>query len=279
MPIVTCGLLSVLEQAGLPARARWDDALIITVDADAKAAAQAIADAPTPDIDALSWPTRRPQALGPSLREADNPLFAYRTLVADAGPTTRRLLRAVATDQALDSFGCPLRTRLLRGAKSDLSPFRDWGKLSPEALQEELEVGPTFKSGQSGRCLGLVPEVHTFGGTVGREPSEIGASSELLAVLLRHGIIALPPIGISMRNSYVVGGPLLTSNRSQLSWPQWSLDCGAIELRALYSMREIHSDRPDAAFLRQRGITAVYRSTAQKLSTTGEVFRWGERVA
>jgi hypothetical protein len=278
MPVVTIGLLSVLEQAGFEARARWRDGLLIEVDAEPTTVAELIAEAPRPILDKVSWPTSKPQALGPSLRATTSPIRTYRELTASAGPAELRLLRALATDQAVDDARTPSRTRLLRGAKSDLSAFRDWKRVDPGALTAELLSGPRFEGGESGRGLGLVPEVQTFGGTVGREASTIGAESELLSTLLRHGILALPPVGCGSRKR-IVGGPLIDDDL-RLSWPQWSISCGLSELRAAFGMRDIHASPSgmDAGALRLRGITAVYRSAPHQLSTTVAVFRWGRRV-
>lgn len=278
MPIVTIGLLAVLERAGLAPRARWDGALQVEVEAGVEEIANCVALAPLPDVTKVSWPTRRPQALGPSLRTVSDPLGKYRELIAHAGPNEQMLLRGLATDQALDEQQAPLRTRLLRGAKSDLSAFGELTPVSAAEIAAELTVGPQFTAGKSGLALGLVPEVQTFGGTVGPDASEVGAASPLLSVLLRHGILALPPIGVRRGSRWVAGGPLIDGDLS-LSWPQWSIPCGARELRAAFAWRSVQEASPDFRELAHRGISAVFRSAGHKLSTTVVVFRWGERVA
>jgi len=126
--------------------------------------------------------------------------------------------------------------------------------------------------------LGLVPEVQTFGGTTGREASGVGAESALLARLLRHGILALPPTSAVRRGRRVVGGPLI-SDEGALCWPRWTIPCRARALRALFGLAAIHEPVPDPRRLEAAGIDAVFQATPQALSTTVAVFRWGRRVA
>lgn len=283
MAICTLGLLSVLCAADREATAAWvgdDESRRLEIDTrlDAEACAVALAQAPLPDVSLPPWPTRNPQALGPSLATTARPLDTYRHLVDAAGEAERRLLRAVATDQMLTKGGVPARTRLLRGAKSDLSAFKPLRSASPASLADELRHGPSFQPGGSGAALGLVPEVQTFGGTTGRDPESTGAVSPLLSRLLRHGILALPPSGASRRGKRVVGGPLVTE-AGELSWPRWTMACGPRELRAVYSLATVHAAVPDAPALRARGVDAVFRSAPEQLSTTVAVFRWGRRVA
>lgn len=278
MPIVTAGLLSVCESAGLPARAYWSGTLRIEVEADADGLASNIAAARLPDVDSIRWPGSREQAVKSSLKPASEPLAAYRELVSAAAGSERLLLRGLVTDQSVDDGGMPVRSRLLRGVKSDLSVFRDLVKVEPAAMADELRLGPRFKPGKSGRSLGLVPEVQTFGGAVGRKPEAVGAESPMLALLLRHGVLALPPNGAARGRRRTVGGPLI-SDGAVLSWPQWTIPCDLRMLRAVYSFAEVHRDQPPREVLRARGIEAVFRSAPQQLSTTVAVFRWGERVA
>src|SRR5665213_747729 len=129
MPIATAGLLAVLSERDPAVSAKWvlDGSarrLRIETSLDVEAIATAIAEAALPDVSAPHWPTANPQALGPSLRTTPHPLDAYRKLLATAAPPELRLLRGIATDQVLDADGVPSRTRLLRGAKSDLSAFK-----------------------------------------------------------------------------------------------------------------------------------------------------------
>lgn len=282
MPIATIGLLSVVSDIDPAARATWvadGPARRLRIESvlDVETIATTIADAPLPDVSAPLWPTARPQALGPSLRTRPHPLAAYRELVAKAAPAEARLLRGIATDQVLDDGGVPSRTRLLRGAKSDLSAFKALKRVSAESLVGELRDGPSFASGDSGAALGLVPEVQTFGGTTGRKPADVGGASALLSRLLRHGILALPPSSGWRGGRRVVGGPLVTE-QGELSWPRWTISCGLRELRVLFSLATVHDPEPDSRALRRRGIDAVFRSRPQPLSTTVAVFRWGRRV-
>ena len=282
MPIATVGLLAAVSNVDPSVTAKW------TVDGPAPRLrvestlgvddiAAAIADAQLPDVSLPHWPTANPQALGPSLRTTADPLAAYRELVATAAPAEIGLLRGIATDQVLDGDGVPSRTRLLRGAKSDLSAFRPLKRAAAQALADELRDGPEFLPGDSGAALGLVPEVQTFGGTTGRTPAGVGAASALLSRLLRHGILALPPSSGFRSGRRAVGGPLVTE-QGELSWPRWTISCGLRELRVLLSLAAVHDPKPDAGALRARGVDAVFRSRAQPLSTTVSVFRWGRRV-
>jgi hypothetical protein len=282
MPIATVGLLAIVSEADPTVAATWvvdgpARRLRIETALDVEEIATAIAEAPLPDVSVPQWPTAKPQALGPSLRTTPHPLDAYRQLVATAAPPEAKLLRAIATDQVLDADGVPSRTRLLRGAKSDLSAFKALKRVPVAQLARELRDGPAFLPGDSGAALGLVPEVQTFGGTTGRKPADVGAASALLSRLLRHGILALPPSSGSRDGRRVVGGPLVTEH-GELSWPRWTISCGLRELRVLFSLATVHDPEPDARALRQRGVDAVYRSRRQQLSTTVAVFRWGRRV-
>lgn len=282
MPIASAGLLAVVSQIDPAVTAIWAGdgsarRLRIESALDVEEIASAIAEAPLPDVSAPRWPTTKPQALGPSLRTMAHPLDAYRELVAAAAPPEARLLRGIATDQMVDADGVPSRTRLLRGAKSDLSAFKVLRRVTVETLAGELRDGPAFLPGDSGAALGLVPEVQTFGGTTGRKPADVGAASALLSRLLRHGILALPPSSGSRRGRRVVGGPLVTEE-GELSWPRWTISCGLRELRVLFSLASAHDPEPDGHALRERGVDAVFRSRPQQLSTTVAVFRWGRRV-
>lgn len=282
MPIATLGLLTVISPRDPDARAAWDgengaSSLRVMTRLEPDEIAQAILDAPLPDVTAVAWPTPNPQALGPSLARTGNALGAYNALVAAAGPSERRLLRAIATDQVLDDKGGPSRTRLLRGAKSDLSAFAALRRTTVAALALELRDGPDFRPGASGTMLGLVPEVQTFGGTTGPQASGVGAESALLARLLRHGVLALPPTGVLRRGRREVGGPLVSEERA-LSWPRWTIPCGPRALRVLFGLACVHQSTPDARLLRASGIDAVFRAKPQQLSTTVAVFRWGRRV-
>jgi len=282
MPIATAGLLAVISEVDAAVTATWvfdgpARRLRVVSTLDVEEIAIVIAEAPLPDVSAPRWPTAKPQALGPSLRTTERPLDAYRGLVATAAPLEARLLRGIATDQVRADDGGPSRTRLLRGAKSDLSAFKALKRVPAQQLAGELRDGPAFLPGDSGAALGLVPEVQTFGGTTGRKPADVGAASALLSRLLRHGILALPPSSGSRRGRRVVGGPLVTEE-GELSWPRWTISCGLTELRVLFSLAAVHDPAPDARTLRERGIDAVFRSRPQELSTTVSVFRWGRRV-
>ena len=282
MPIVTAGLLAVVSDADPDVTAAWmGDAtaprLRIASALSVEDIAALILHAPLPDVAAVRWPTAKPQALGPSLRTTRHPLDVYRELIAAAASPEVRLLRGIATDHVLDADCVPGRTRLLRGAKSDLSAFKALKRAPLELLVLELRSGPQFLAGDSGAALGLVPEVQTFGGTTGRKPADVGAASALLSRLLRHGILALPPSSGSRRGRRVVGGPLVTE-QGDLSWPRWTISCGLRELRVLFALAAVHEPEPDARALRQRGVDAVFRSSPQQLSTTVAVFRWGERI-
>ena len=282
MPIATHGLLTVISPLDPDARAVWAGdggapSLQIATALSFDDVAQAVLDAPLPDVAAVAWPTRNPQALGPSLATTADPLATYHELVAAAGPAERRLLRAIATDQALDDRGRPGRTRLLRGAKSDLSAFAPVRRATRDGLVRELRDGPDFRPGKSGTMLGLVPEVQTFGGTTGPEASALGAESALLARLLRHGILALPPTGVIRGGRRDVGGPLISDER-ELSWPRWTVPCSPRALRVLFGLACVHEAEPDSRLLNASGIDAVFRAKPQQLSTTVAVFRWGRRV-
>jgi len=277
MPIATLGLIDVLRRHEPEVSAVWSDALTVNTKLSVQDVAELVAQAPLPNVDRVAWPTRHPQALGPSLETTPDPLATYRELLASADAPERRLLLGVATEQVIGENRIPTRTRLLRGAKSDLSAFKTLRAVKPDLLVEELRLGPRFDAGKSGELLGLAPEVQTFGGTTGREPSSIGASSPLLARLLRHGILSLPPVGVLRNGRRVVGGPLV-NERFELSWPIWTVECGVSELRVIFAWEEVHAETPRQAVLAVRGVEAVYRASLQKISTTVEVFRWGRRV-
>lgn len=278
MPVATAGLLSVLEDAGVSARAGWGDVLTIEADVSVEAVAELIAAADLPSPDRLAWPGPGEQAVKSSLAPSGDSLAAYRALVHAADPPEQRLLRGLVTDQAVDNDRSPRRTTLLRGAKSDLAAFRERLAGKPDLLAEELRSGPRFGPGETGRALGLVPEVQTFGGSVGRKASAVNAESRLLSLLLRHGVLALPPNGVRRAGGWGVGGPLV-GDQGSLSWPRWTTPCALRALRAVFSFAEVYAERPDAAKLRARGVEAVYRSAPVQLSTTVAVFRWGRRVA
>lgn len=283
MPIAVQGLLMAIAPADPTARAGWvtdEGAPVLRLGTrlSVRELAEAVLTAPLPDVTAVRWPTRNPQALGPSLAATGDPLAAYRALVREAAPAERALLRGIATDQVRDANGGPARTRLLRGAKSDLSAFGALRRTTAEDLAAELREGPAFAPGKSGTMLGLVPEVQTFGGTTGPDASGVGAESALLARLLRHGILALRPTGVVRGSHRIVGGALISDDRD-LSWPRWTTACGARTLRVLFGLACVHEPRPVPRLLEAAGIDAVFRATPTQLSTTVAVFRWGRRVA
>lgn len=282
MPIATHGLLNVIHLHDRDVTAHWGMdggamVLHITTSLGLGEVAEAVLAAPLPDTARPDFPART-QALASALSSHADPLGTYQGWLARLEGPERLLLHAVATDQVLTDGGLPARNRLLRGAKSDLSAFGALRATTAEALADELRLGPDFRPGKSGSALGLMPELHTFGGTTGREAQKVGAESALLSRLLRHGILHLPPSSGTRRGRRGLGGPLVADDTS-LSWPRWTVPCGPRELRILFGLAAVHSAAPDARTLERRGIDAVFRSAPQALSTTVSVFRWGRRVA
>ena len=281
MPIATVGLLAVVSEVDPAVTAAWavDGAarrLRIETALDTDEVATAIVEAPLPDVSAPHWPTAHPQALGPSLRTTPHPLDAYRLLVATAAPSRGRLLRAIATDR---QHRPTARAKPRRSARRQERPVHVQGAQAgaDHGAHTRAAQQTAYMPGDSGAALGLVPEVQTFGGTTGREPSDVGAASALLSRLLRHGILALPPSSGSRGGRRVVGGPLVTE-QGELSWPRGRVACGLRELRVLFSLASVHDPEPDAHALRERGIDAVFRSQPQPVNRTVAVFRWGRRV-
>lgn len=291
MPIATAGLLAILNEQGPHARAHWDgeaDDAVLCVDTplDTDAVAEAIVSAPWPSLERIQWPNDgHGQALKPTLKGCADPLRTFRELVRSSPSLEACLLRAILTDGVLDGEGLPARSRLLRGVKSDLSSVeRAPKRVTATGLASELREGPEFRSGQSGLGLGLVPEVQTFGGTTGPDASTVGAHSPLLYRLLWRGIMALPPVPVVRGRHRVVGGPLVTEP-DVISWPQWRIPVGLRSLRTLFALEAIHKDvggletrGTNGAYLRARGIDAVYRSKAVALNNMVAVFGWGARV-
>jgi hypothetical protein len=285
MPIATVGLLALLAEHKLEARAWWSDAasrtptLQIDVPLNVTEVAQLIADAPRPQLERIQWPDGKwSQGLKPTLKLTGEPVRAFQDLLATAPPLERRLLRAILTDGVLDNDGVPARSRLLRGVKADLSSIAEPPKrITVEGLAAELRDGPDFRSGKSGLGLGLVPEVQTFGGTTGRDASSVGAYSTLLYLLLWRGIMELPPLPVMRGFRCVVGGPLVTEP-DVLSWPRWRIPTGLRSLRTLLCLNAIHRKVLARHYLLERGIDAVYRVRAVPLNNMVAVFRWGEQV-
>lgn len=285
MPVATAGMLAVLEDAGIDATAGWDEqGTCLSIDAaiDHDELAALLADLRWPEPGEIRWPGGRfGQGLKPTLATlpAEERASHFRVMVESAGPVEKRLLRAILTDGVLDEARLPGRSRLLRGVKADLSSiFKRPTGITKQALAAELRNGPEFRSGQSGYGLGLVPEVQTFGGTTGPKASSVGAFSRLLYVLLWQGIMALPPVPVRRGLQSTVGGPLVT-DIDVLSWPRWRFPASLDGLQMLFSLPEIHAERPDDETLRAYGIDAVYRARAVELSSRVAVYRWGERVA
>ena len=284
MPIVTVGLLSVLEATEADVAAGWErgpsgDLLRLYTALDADKVAQAVIDAPWPVVADVAWGDVKPsQGLKPTLKGEPDPIVALQEIGAASSEPERTFLRAVLTDGVRDNDGIPQRSRLLRGVKADLSsPALRPKKLSAESLAAELVDGSEFRSGSSGLGLGFVPEVQTFGGTTGPDPSGVGAYSPLLFLLLWHGLLALPPVTVRRGPRRAVGGSLVTAP-DVLSWPRWRYRVGLPALRALLSWAEIHRDVPDQHTLTARGVDRVYRARAVPLNSMIAAYRWGERV-
>jgi hypothetical protein len=289
MPIATVGLLALLDDHDVRARAFWSDAasgmptLRIDAGLDAAEVAQLLADTPWPSLERIAWPAGKwSQGLKPTLKGSEQPARVFRELIANAqsagNPLEVRLLRAILTDGVLDADGVPGRNRLLRGVKADLSSIAEPPKrITAQGLQAELGDGPDFISGKSGLGLGLVPEVQTFGGTTGPDASTVGAYSKLLYLLLWLGIMALPPVPVMRGSRRMVGGPLVTAP-DVLSWPRWRIPIGLRSLRSFLCLGAIHDEAPDMNYLRERGIDAVYRTKAVPLNNMVAVFRWGQQV-
>ncbi len=286
MPVATAGLLSALADAGTPATAVWKEAahgriLSIETDQDAGQIADAIIEAPWPDISRVPWGTKVGQAIKPMLEEAENPVVELhrlrRAMSGNQYRAERRLLNAYVTEAALDDNALPGRNRLLRGVKADLSGIAEKVKLDRDQLSAELAGGLDWRTGKSGRGLGFMPEIQTFGGTTGRTPADIGSHSVLMYRLLWLGILALPPVGVVRRGRRVVGGPLVTDT-DRISWPVWSVPLDLHALRLMFCLAEIHAEAPEAASLASRGVVAVYRARSIPINSMISVFRWGERI-
>lgn len=289
MPIATVGLLSLLETHGYPARAYWTaaagDDSVLTIDTDLEfgSLAAIIRAAAWPDLTRIAWPNGSfSQGIKPTLNATGRDDWrAFRDLIQSAPPLEAGLLRALLSDAATDEGGSPLRSRLLRGVKADLSAIaRRRPTPTADALAGELTRGPDFSAPGSGPGLGLVPEVQTFGGTTGPDASTVGGHSPLLFELMWRGIVALPPLAVRRGARRTVGGPLTTrASPDVLSWPRWRIPVGLRALRALFCLAAIHVERPDRNVIAERGIDAVFRSRAVPLNSMVAVFRWGEQVA
>jgi len=285
MPLATVGLLAVMERCGEPTTAGWPGvdagaSLTLATELSVEQLAGLIAEAPWPDLDAIPWGPQGPrQALKPTLAEGSAPLAELQRLIDGSGPTESRLLRAILCDGALDAAGSPLRSRLLRGVKSDLSSIgKRPRRIRVEGLAGELANGPDFIKGSSGLGLGFVPEIHTFGATTGPDASTVGVYSPLLYLLLWHGIMALPPVPVARGRTRSVGGPLVTEP-DVLSWPRWRCFLGLRSLSTLFTLPSIHEPQPDPRALAQRDIDAVFRARAEPINSMIAVFRWGDRIA
>lgn len=300
MPIAAAGLLSVLERAGECAALRWSvekpeayrPYLTLNSSHSMEEIANAIIEAEWPDFGAIDWQEKPGQAIKPMLREAENPIRRWRELAKFIGtdgqvtnggisPETR-FLRSLLTDAALDGDGVPGRSRLLRGVKADISGITDYVQVikaaNREEIMRELAEGPVWASGSTGRGLGLVPNLHTFGATTGRNPSGVKGYSPLLYLLCWHGVMAMPPIAVAGRGGAIVGGPLFSAP-NMLSWPIWTFDASLQMLVVLFGFSAVHAEEPVQEQLRGRGIAAVFRSQARPISSMLDVFGWGQRVA
>ncbi|HEX4109169.1 MAG TPA: hypothetical protein VHX88_13610 [Solirubrobacteraceae bacterium] len=298
MPIAIVGLLRALDDAGVPAAALWQrdgrgETLVLRTNASAERVAEAIINAPWPSLERI-WDGAIGQAIGPMLAAEADPAEELRRLRAVVAERDRRaqaageprllgearLLRALVTDAVLDDGGAPKRSRLLRGVKADLSGIADAVPLNAGGLGAELVDGPVWRAGKSGRGLGLVPEVQTFGGTTGRTPSDVGSHSALLFRLLWLGILAMPPIAVGRAGRLIVGGPLFTRAVNEdvvLSWPTWSFAVSWRGLTRLLTLEEVHA--ADEPALAAHGLTTVHQTTSVPINNMIGAFRWGERVA
>lgn len=299
-PVAAVGLLEVLDRADPGATIAWEaesgqrPSLILRSRLDLIRIADEIAGAPWPQLDALPWTATPGQAIKPTLatyaREHDDDLAAaveWRSLAGfgEAAPPSdqglraaQQLISALLTDAVLDGSNLPGRNRLLRGVKADLSGVAKPPKANPEELCRELKTGPAWRSGSSGLALGFAPQVQTFGGTTGPEPSSIGAYSTLLYLLCWHGIMAMPPFGVRRGPWTIVGGPLFAAG-DVLSWATWEMPLRRQALVGLLGFDAIHAPEPDQSLLAAHRITGVFRSSSRKISTMLSVFGWGERVA
>jgi hypothetical protein len=303
-PVACVGLLDALHESDPRAAASWEGhgdgvappAMTIHTTLSVAGMAEAVMATPWPALDSLDWGVRPGQAIKPTLqklvegagRDADAPAAWRRLARLDGSHDGRagdersraaaRLISALLTDGALDGAGLPGRSRLLRGVKADLSGVGKPPSTRVEELENELRHGPVWTSGSSGLGLGLVPEVQTFGGTTGPDPSSVGAYSKLLYRLCWLGIMAMPPYGVARGPQVVVGGPLFATPDT-LSWPIWNAALGKVALITLFGLAAVHEPEPDRDLLRAHGITAAFRSRARALNTMISVFGGGDRVA
>lgn len=284
MPIVTAGILAILETNGIEATAHWargaTPTLRVDTPPDSDQFAKVLLDTPWPDIASVSWPSGAySQGLKPTLKSERDPSAVFRGLVSGSAPSESCLLQAILTDGVLDGDRVPARSRLLRGVKADLSSVSHPPKrLNAPGLARELVHGPEFRAGESGLGLGLVPEIQTFGGTTGPDASTVGAYSALLYLLLWRGLMALPPVPVARGPRRVVGGPLVT-RADLLSWPRWRFPASLRSLRTILSLEAVHADKPDRQQLSARGVDAVFRAQAVPLNSMVAVYRWGKPVA
>lgn len=285
MPVATVGILSALKAADVRATARWRmekvrHVLSIETSLEPTEIVEAILAAPWPDLDAIPWQSKPGQAIKSVLGGFEDPIGELNRLKNGSGPAERCFLTALVTDSVLDDKGLPVRSRLLRGVKSDLSGVKEKVPMKPGNLLTELLQGPQWRNGKSGRGLGLVPEVQTFGGSTGRKPADVGSHSPLLYRLLWLGIMALPPIGVVRRGSRMVGGPLVSDGET-MAWPVWESIADLRGLRALFSMEAVldpQSWSQEDGQLDALGVTAIYSSEAVPINNMISVFRWGRRV-
>lgn len=295
-PVITAGLLSAIQDSGAEAYASWqptNGSHVFTIHTEMswEQVAQAVVDAPWPDINKIAWPTSTVvgQAIKPMLEASGRGVELLVELREQARRANNvaevRWLEAVVTETVLDPMkGLPSRNRLLKGVKSDVSGVADKVKIDYNHILAELREGPKWKPLHSGRGLGFVPEVQTFGGSSGRAPSDVGAHSPLLFRLLWLGILRLPPFAVLEGGRRRLGGPLITNvtdgsrRKSMLSWPIWTYPVDLDGLLQVYCWSEVQAEFPVADRLRGRGIDLIYRTDFVPINSMIDSFRWGALV-
>jgi hypothetical protein len=143
-------------------------------------------------------------------------------------------------------------------------------KKGPEEAFREALLGP-WRYEDPQHSLGWDPTTERLHALRAKSPTKEASAGVAAAVWLAFEALPFFPCFLS-------GGRLSTRGFSRVgdavvfSWPVWTQPMAIAALRTLLGLKELTTENPPLAELRERGVAAVFRSERYKVKTQGAHF-------